>query len=334
MSFGKVILASLAAMSMILLVSMLNDGRLSKRQHLDSFMAFIAKNNKSYNSLEELEYRFSVYIENLRHIERINSQNLSFTLTDNKFADLTFAEFSNKYLSKVTSEDRRKPTPQSKSILSDGNKDWRTENKVTPVKNQSVCGACWAFTAAASLESALAIKNNELVNLSVMELVDCSYDYKNKGCNGGLAEQAFEYIIDNNIGLESDYPYHPFPVTCQANKEKKNYGMTDYKVIDPVSVDGMTKAIDTNPVAFGFEVRDDFHLVNTGIYHNSDQSCGYKSNHAMTAVGYSVTDGSGYFIVKNSWGEDWADKGYVRIAIDNGLGVCGIVSSESVYPII
>lgn len=88
--------------------------------------------------------------------------------------------------------------------------DWRDKNKVTPIKNQGQCGACWAFTTVATIESAWAIKHNEMLDLSEQQLVDCSStgNYKNVGCSGGRMDIAYKYVVDNGIGTEANYPYH------------------------------------------------------------------------------------------------------------------------------
>lgn len=83
--------------------------------------------------------------------------------------------------------------------------DWRQKGKVTSVKNQGQCGGCWAFSTVGAIESAYAIKTNNLVNFSEQQLIDCST--VNHGCNGGLPVYAMEYVIQNGIMLYDDYPY-------------------------------------------------------------------------------------------------------------------------------
>ena len=57
---------------------------------------------------------------------------------------------------------------------------------------------------------------------------------------------------------------------------------------------------------------------------NADE-CGTYVDHAVTAVGYGTDEVAGPFIlVRNSWGEQWGDKGYVKIGMADGLGICGI----------
>lgn len=62
-----------------------------------------------------------------------------------------------------------------------------------------------------------------------------------------------------------------------------------------------------------------------------DDKCGTKLDHGVLAVGFGVEDGKEYYIVKNSWGASWGEEGYIRLAIKDGLGQCGIHSSPS-YP--
>lgn len=86
------------------------------------------------------------------------------------------------------------------------NIDWEQSGKVSPVKDQKMCGSCWAFSAVGALESESLINNRSDI-LSEQQLVDCSTSYGNDGCHGGWMEFAFDYVIEKGITTNSIYPY-------------------------------------------------------------------------------------------------------------------------------
>jgi len=300
-----------------------------------AFHAYKARYGKNYASQSDASYRRAVYAANMAYIRRENAKGRSHTLGETPFTDLTFEEFSAKYLMQTPL-----PNPKTNAILADtgalkcGNKDWRKEGVVSPVKNQGQCGSCWAFSAVGSLESAVAIKTGKITEFSEQELVDCSDDYGNAGCNGGLPSLAFDYVQDHQISLESDYVYTARDGSCKASKYKTKQAITGYKTLKNPSVETLIAAIAEQPVSVGIEVQSDFMHYKSGIYKPADEDCGDSLNHGVVAVGYLVdnNDEKSYFIIKNSWSNTWGEEGYIRVAVGSGRGTCGIANKYDAYP--
>jgi C1A family cysteine protease len=337
MSIKEILLAALAITSTLVAVNLFKDSLVSansnETEHLEAFHAYNRRHGKAHGSHQEFAYRFAIYMHNRRVIEEHNKKNKSYTLGENKFADLTFEEFSSKYLSQVVISNEVSTQNLLGSNADVTSIDWREKNVVTRVKNQASCGSCWAFCATGSFESGFAIATGELVEFSEKELMDCSVKYGNHGCQGGLPGFAYQYIKENKLGLESDYPYRPINGKCQIDKSKRRVGLSDFKYLDTPDVTGLKKAIAITPVSVGIEVQYDFQMYTGGIYTSDDSSCGKQLNHGVLAVGFNDEDETPYFIVKNSWGPDWGEKGYIRIASGSGSGTCGIANKYDVYPV-
>jgi len=225
--------------------------------------------------------------------------------------------------------------------------DWTTKGAVTPVKDQGQCGSCWSFSTTGALEGAFAIKYGTLVSFSEQQLVDCDTlgnGGRDHGCNGGLMDNAFNWISKNNgLCTETDYPYVSGVTktagTCQ--KSCKNVVGSDVLSspvdVEPASDVAMMGALALGPVSVAIEADErDFQLYKSGVFSGK---CGTNLDHGVLAVGYGTDSNGGgdYYKVKNSWSTTWGEKGYIRLGrgagFNGGKGQCGILLEAS-YPVV
>ena len=210
--------------------------------------------------------------------------------------------------------------------------DWRTKGAVSPVQIQGSCGSDYIFAAIDALESAYFIKYNTLPVLSIQQPLDCSFGapYNNLGCNGGSPAGVFEYLRANKIQPASTYAYTGKRSTCTASSSQ---GITKITSYSSGKVLGNLQAIVAQQPAV---VQIDgslpcFQSYKSGILF----VCSYAStlNMYVLVVGYGTENGVDYWILKNTWGTQWGDKGYIRIArTSDSVGTVGINTSNYYIP--
>jgi C1A family cysteine protease len=193
---------------------------------------------------------------------------------------------------------------------------WKETGLLSPVKNQESCGSCWAFSTTSSLETFMRKHNYSIERLSEQELVDCSE--KNEGCNGGLMNLAYDYIIERG-GLSSNenYPYisnkNDF---CSQNVPREiGSNITEYSYIIPESIDHMKYSVLQNPVAIALDADNIyFRFYKDGVI-DLPVNASHSLNHAVLLVGYDHDDKGMYWIIQNSWGTQWGDQGFCKLRV-------------------
>jgi len=302
------------------------------------FTKWVQQHNKQYEH-DDFFYRFTVWKNNFDAINAFNanSNNASYTLAINHLGDLSSSEFKQYYLGY---KPVRRSYIRSQNVADVADRvdlptsvDWRTKGAVTPIKDQQQCGSCWAFSTTGSLEGAFQISTGKLVSLSEQELVDCSDSYGNEGCNGGLMDDAFEYVIDNGLCTEASYPYTAADGSCKSSCTNAiNKGdLSGYKDL-PTDESKFQAAVAQQPVSIAIEADTTaFQFYFSGVFDNS--GCGTNLDHGVLIVGYGTDSSSGkdYWIVKNSWGSSWGEKGYIRMV--RNKNECGLTLAAS-YPVV
>merc|ERR1712166_210405 len=297
-----------------------------------TFMGYLTSYGKSYGTVAEYKYRLAQFSKRVAEHTRWNAVEGQTSFQGvNHLTDRTDDEI------KMLNGFKQMPTVLPKQYGSfDASAsapiDWRAKGGVTPVKDQGHCGSCWSFSTTGAMEGAHFVASGELLSLSESNLVDCSW--LNHGCNGGLMDLAFKYAESYPLETEAEYPYVASTgiFACKYDKSKGKVEVKSYVDVTPKSSDAFKAALQHGPVSVAIEADQSvFHQYTGGII--TSESCGTSLDHGVLTVGYGVDKTVGeYYIVKNSWTTGWGEAGFVRIAVADGAGICGIQSQPS-YPI-
>jgi len=198
---------------------------------------------------------------------------------------------------------------------------------VTPVKDQGGCGSCWAFSAAQTFESHLAIQTKAAIQkLSPQQIVSCAPNPDQcggtGGCEGSTQPLAFAYTKTGGLTTEALYPYKGQTGTCKTGIQPVAYN-GGYTVLPTNDYNALMDAVaNVGPVAISIAAGGSaFQFYSSGVLSNCND---YVMDHAVQLVGYGTDAGMDYWLVRNSWG-NWGEKGYMRVKrYGDGKEPCGV----------
>ena len=310
----------------------------------ERFESFKAEHGREYESEDEHNKRFEIFVQNVEEISRKNAELRKLGHDEvhgiTRFADHSQEEFEFYLGVDASIEAPDLPVYPADVIVNgtslSGSYNWKDEGKLTDVKDQAQCGSCWAFSATETVESAWAIAGNDIKEFSPQQLVSC--DTVDQGCNGGLPSNAFDYIKSTGgMCLDSDYPYtsgsgdsgkctSPLPAhtmgtisewgystpKCQGFKactEDADATIAALKQYGPISI-----AVDASQWS---SYKGNSMVMTSASCSNSPR----KMDHAVQLVGYNADADTPYWIVRNSWASSWGNDGFIFLAM--GDNTCG-----------
>ncbi|GMN55744.1 hypothetical protein TIFTF001_024860 [Ficus carica] len=303
------------------------------------FSLFKRRFGKAYASQEEHDYRFEVFKANLRRARRHQRLDPSASHGVTRFSDLTPAEFRRTFLGlrsrlRLPEDANKAPILPTENLPEDF--DWRERGAVT----EGSCGSCWSFSATGALEGAHFLATGELVSLSEQQLVDCDHECDpeepgscDSGCNGGLMNSAFEYTLKaGGLMREKDYPYTSTDRgTCKFDKKKIAAKVANFSVVSLDEEQIAANLVKNGPLAVAINAV--FMQTYVGGV-SCPYICSKRLDHGVLLVGYGEAGYAPvrmkekpYWIIKNSWGENWGESGYYKIC--RGRNVCGVDSMVS-----
>lgn len=309
----------------------------------DSFKS--AHRPDGYASFEEEQFRLEIFRKKMSDVAKWNAELIAdgheavFGVT--KFSDYTDEETDAlKGLNLDAKEEASaEPAPvwtrpeddASTPFVGTGAKNWCDNGACSKIKNQEQCGSCWAFAATEQIESDVFLATGTMYDLAPQQIVDCATadQPQVQGCNGGFSNLAVQYVIDvGGMEAEKDYPYQGVDGTCKFDKSKVQTTVKKYTEVTG-ETDMEAYVLAHGPLQINVDARK--WSAYTGGILSARSCCGLlglcEIDHAVQMIGIDQNEGS--WTVRNSWGTDWGENGFIRIEL--GKDACGITKTSPFY---
>jgi C1A family cysteine protease len=289
------------------------------------FESFKSTYGRKYESAAEEAKRFDIFRTNMRRAAELQARNPLAMFGMNAFADVSAEEFQTRhnaraYFQRRQAEMKSAPAPvytaaEVAAIEREAGDsvDWRKKGAVTAVKDQGQCGSCWSFSTTGNIEGQWFLANHSLVALSEQELVSC--DTVDSGCNGGLMDNAFNWLVSNKNGelaTEASYPYvsggGSVP-SCADSGRTIGAKITGHQDLPHNETQMGTWLAKNGPIAIAVDASS-WQTYMGGIMTNCESN---QLDHGVLLVGYGVSGSTPYWIIKNSWASSWGEQGYIRV---------------------
>merc|ERR1712121_301787 len=307
--------------------------------YVQKFQEFKKEFDKSYETPEEELKRFNIFKDSYRQVEEHNRQQLPYTRAVNQFSDLTQKEFQSTYLGLKrfpTSTSTQESPAVTKSIRDlPGEVNWVDAGAVTPVKNQGQCGSCWAFALTAQVESYAQIATGELLELSTQQVTSCTPNTLScggtGGCYGSVTQLGFNYLQLFGAVTEADWPYVSGSTgdggdcTYDLDTLKPVVGLTGFNSLTPNDEAAVMQHIaEVGPLSIAVDASI-WHTYSGGVFTGCSFDENISINHGVQLVGYgsdfSPLGVYDYWLVRNSWGPNWGEEGYIKLLRTPQCGV-------------
>jgi C1A family cysteine protease len=289
------------------------------------FLNYLAQHSKSYDTLEQFNYRLSNWIKTNDFINEETTKGLNYKLGHNKFSDWSRSEYvaTLGYIREQEATEAQSMEAVDVASLPES-VNWVTAGAVNPIQDQGQCGSCWSFSSCCAMEGIDQITNGTLRKFAEQQLVSCVKLCF--GCNGGNFNTVFgSYAKKNALYSEDSWPYSATNGECTPPSS----GVTNFKTSGLITVTvesetALKTQLATQPVSIAIQADQRvFQSYSSGVF--DDERCGTALDHAVTLVGYGTEGGQEYYLMRNSWGSSWGENGYMKMGMNgDGPGVCGV----------